>query len=616
MIEVEYYDQKVVKRHYPREVDSLTGRLHFHFDADPNLFLVKNNIAIHFTIELDKNYIPCNGFASKQFGKTEVAVNSQIIDNSNSNAHYMLADYLTKLTNYDPQYVMTAFQIEGYYDEYNFETLATDAAKEEIRDGRRPGCFVNSDGNYVYELIFLPTHGFFLENKPLPLNTDLSLTLYRLKHEFSTIFIGSDPNNKLPAGEALKITDAYAMVEYVSSPSLRNHFARIKSKPISYKFNDTMIKTMALPKGRKQVQLLNVTGGNTPAYMFFGLIKTDALFGSDAFESTNFSFHQDLTQINVTLNGQSLHGYPQKITNQYPILPYWKFQNALGRISQSNLSYVTSMDAYKSNAIFAHEFEGEEISQGWLSFTFDFNKPLDDDDDYHIVIWSIVSVKLTIDEHKQVEKTLFTSGLDFVIFVILKKMFVTIKSFTFRSHNGGGFFKVKGSYIPGFETHFDYTQPATEINLRMFEKTAAEVSETFATLLSFTESHQPASVNLTSESKQSDWEREHNIPASYTFRFSRLPNQSTPMQSTPIQPTPIQPTPIQPTPIQPTPIQPTPIQPTPMQPSPIQPSPIQSTPIQSTPIQPSPIQPSPIQSTPRVAILDKILGSGHPISIQ
>ena len=85
MTEVEYYDQKVVKRHYPREdVGSLTNRLHFQFDADPNLFLVKSNIAIHFTIELDKNYIPCNGFASKQFGKTEVAVNSQIIDNSNS----------------------------------------------------------------------------------------------------------------------------------------------------------------------------------------------------------------------------------------------------------------------------------------------------------------------------------------------------------------------------------------------------------------------------------------------------------------------------------------------------------------------------------------------------
>lgn len=84
MSEVEYYDQKVVKRHYPREQESQTRRLCFQFDADPNLMLDKNKIAIHLTIVLKQGYLPSNGFASKQFGKTEVAVNSQIIDSSNS----------------------------------------------------------------------------------------------------------------------------------------------------------------------------------------------------------------------------------------------------------------------------------------------------------------------------------------------------------------------------------------------------------------------------------------------------------------------------------------------------------------------------------------------------
>jgi hypothetical protein len=85
-------------------------------------------------------------------------------------------------------------------------------------------------------------------------------------------------------------------------------------------------------------------------------------------------------------------------------LPYFKFQDALGKISQSNLGFVLSMEYFKSNAIFCHEFEGEEVSQGWLSFSFDFNEPLEVD--YSIVIWSVVSTKLTIDEHKHVEKTL------------------------------------------------------------------------------------------------------------------------------------------------------------------------------------------------------------------
>ena len=78
--------------------------------------------------------------------------------------------------------------------------------------------------------------------------------------------------------------------------------------------------------------------------------------------------------------------------------------DALGKISQADMSYVLSMENYKSNTIFCHEFEGEEVSQGWMSFSFDFNEPLDVD--YSIVIWSIVSTKLTIDEHKHVEKTI------------------------------------------------------------------------------------------------------------------------------------------------------------------------------------------------------------------
>ena len=82
-MEAESYDQKVVKRHYLR-ADKPEERLQFVFDADPNLYMVKNKIAIHVCIEVPEDYIPSNGFGGKQFGKTEIAVNSQVIDNSNT----------------------------------------------------------------------------------------------------------------------------------------------------------------------------------------------------------------------------------------------------------------------------------------------------------------------------------------------------------------------------------------------------------------------------------------------------------------------------------------------------------------------------------------------------
>ena len=83
-IQGQAYDQKVVKRHYPRESETGANRLQFLFDADPNLNLIKNKIAIHLTVEVPEKYIPSNGFASKLFGQTEVSVNSQMIDNSNT----------------------------------------------------------------------------------------------------------------------------------------------------------------------------------------------------------------------------------------------------------------------------------------------------------------------------------------------------------------------------------------------------------------------------------------------------------------------------------------------------------------------------------------------------
>ena len=77
----EKYDQRVLKKHFPKDLQS-SELLTFEFESDPNLFLLKNKIAIHMTVALDENYIPSNGFAAKQFGVLELEVNSQLISSS------------------------------------------------------------------------------------------------------------------------------------------------------------------------------------------------------------------------------------------------------------------------------------------------------------------------------------------------------------------------------------------------------------------------------------------------------------------------------------------------------------------------------------------------------
>ena len=75
-------DNKVIKRHYARQ--NIDDNLTFTFESDPNLCLVKNKIAIHFSIELDEQYIPENGMAAKQFSICAVEVNSQRVSSNKS----------------------------------------------------------------------------------------------------------------------------------------------------------------------------------------------------------------------------------------------------------------------------------------------------------------------------------------------------------------------------------------------------------------------------------------------------------------------------------------------------------------------------------------------------
>lgn len=70
-------DYKVTKRHFPRTNNE--SCLEFIFEKDPNLFMRKNKIIIKGSIEVDKGYVPENGFAAKLFSLLSVEIDSQIV---------------------------------------------------------------------------------------------------------------------------------------------------------------------------------------------------------------------------------------------------------------------------------------------------------------------------------------------------------------------------------------------------------------------------------------------------------------------------------------------------------------------------------------------------------
>ena len=58
-----------------------------------------------------------------------------------------------------------------------------------------------------------------------------------------------------------------------------------------------------------------------PKYLMFGITKADAVSGSLYESSTSFSAHE-VEEVNLKLNGNSCQGYPVKMINEWPVVPY------------------------------------------------------------------------------------------------------------------------------------------------------------------------------------------------------------------------------------------------------------------------------------------------------
>ena len=387
-------DNKLVKRHYPNTNND--QKLSFLFEADPNLCLLKNKISVHFIIELDQKYVPDIGFAAKQFSSLSVELNSQKVSNNKTTGEYWLNDWILKTGNLNPDYVTTLYEIEGYFDKYSLDELVGND-KEKVIAHRRES-FPIKNGKYIYEFIMTPNDSFLNENHTLPPGVELKLTFDRHQAQYSCITIGEDKTLK---GKVLELKDVYAQVEYISSPILRSYFDRREIEPIVYKYDEISVLCRSVPINEQYVRLENIKGGNTPDYVFFGLVKSSALNGSLDFASLNFA-NNNVKEVNLTLNGNSCNGYPMRIQNDYPVWPYFKFFTTLGRLMDQSASAQIRLSDFQNTVIYSHKFEGEDATSGWLGVTFSLAEGLTEP--FTLVMWSVNNVKTTIDKFNQIDK--------------------------------------------------------------------------------------------------------------------------------------------------------------------------------------------------------------------
>ena len=310
---------------------------------------------------------------------------------------YFLSDYIFKIANFDEDYLGSAFNNEGYYDMYNYgKTVLKPATAEAVRTRRRAD--IRKEGtSYVYEFCITPTIGFL--SSPLPLYKDCEIKLSFDRAKAATSVVEVVDGGVLP--DYFTIKNVFAETEYVSSPALRSYFEKIDRAPLVYKFEEIEIIVKSLPNDETNIRLDNIYGGNTPNYLFAGIIPTANLAGTKESCSTYFS-QNGVTEFNLTLNGSSVNGFPLHSPNKSCIFPLTKFLDTTGKMYRLGVGKTLSTIDFKCSYLWSHRFEAEETTSGWLGVELKAENVISTASS--IVIFMIKSSAITIDKFRSIEK--------------------------------------------------------------------------------------------------------------------------------------------------------------------------------------------------------------------
>ena len=299
-----------------------------------------------------------------------------------------------KLGNYNTDYTTSAFATEGYTD-WTMADAVTIKGSESSKKIRNRAAITNG-GKTRIDFTFIPNTGFLANPDPLMKNCELKLSFDRADPKCSLLVM--EPGGTL---DDLIISDCYAVTEYISSDKLRGYFDRIENFPIQYNYEDIEVLVKSIPQGDTNIRFDNLRGGNIPSHIFAGIIKTEALNGSLDLCATKFG-HHDVSEMNFSLNGNSVNGYPINVVDGSPVYPMQKFLDTTMRTCNINSAGCLNANEYKFNWIWAHHFEVQDSLQGWSGINFKLEKAFDEA--MSLVIWIINPCTLTLDKFNQIEK--------------------------------------------------------------------------------------------------------------------------------------------------------------------------------------------------------------------
>ena len=161
------------------------------------------------------------------------------------------------------------------------------------------------------------------------------------------------------------------------------------------------MKVKNIPNNETEIRFDNLRGGKVPECLFIALIPQRNLNGDLADSSTHFQWNSVL-EMNISLNGNSVNGYPIACKHGSPVQALQKFIQTTGRHYNIHSPGTLDLTEFKSSWIWSHKFEGESSSRGWISVNFTLGKAFTEN--MQMVVWVVSKQAVSIDKYHQVER--------------------------------------------------------------------------------------------------------------------------------------------------------------------------------------------------------------------
>ena len=357
----------------------------FIVQSDPHyLHLARNYIYAKIQIKqasgaamIDNTKVaPINLIGKTLFNQVKVLVNGkQAFD---SGGLYAYRTYIETLLNYGKEAKEGIQQAGVYYKDEPAEHI-----NDEANTGwtKRKALFQNSK---VVE-IMAPIHcDFFLADRLLPSNSEITLELHRSPNDFVIMnFTGADPVQKY----TLEVTDMKWYVRKLEvTGSVNLGIESVLSRtPAKYPLRRIEMSNMYISDGRYSVPTTPVFNGQLPRRLVIGFIEEDAFFGNQ--KKSPFAFkHHNVKEISIQAGGYVFPRAPIKADfgNDQYVRAYVQMLEGLG-IADDNKGIDINMKDFKlSSCLFVFDLTPEEqdvgnwhlIREGTTTVHCDFSAPV------------------------------------------------------------------------------------------------------------------------------------------------------------------------------------------------------------------------------------------------